>query len=797
TLRPLVAVLVHGPIEREDGGGDNRSKASLYQTTVEVYSLQTQKHVDTLYRSTTARMEEPVVGHLSLPPKPVGELSLDAAGKFITLSSGKSGEVFVFTSNVQAGDEALSFRCIAKYWTSLQTRQEAPRPPSANGNTTSESDLVSRIPLTSLSARWLAVVPPYTSPGSSVQGSPKLAEGIPQAYGIGTHAAPLQPPLTCEVAGIDVEGTLSWLSRKAAQGLVTASQRGYEMSVQGWKELTHPSPPSSHAKSNSESNIFPPTNAPADDPRRLAKEPALVSIVDLQKLLVAEEQKAKQAPPPLATFALVEGCNFVSFSSDGLRLLTSNRKGEASSLWDLGHVAHGSLAPSSDDEGAAESVPHVKLLHRIARSSPSVIVDSAWSRDGDWVALLTAHGTVHLHEVPLTASRKRRRRPTLSAAAAPDKAEASVSLSHGISPPSNGFLGGLRSWSQQLSTQVHTAKTTYGLPTTFAGFRETAAAARTAGQRAVSRGLAQGFTAAKGGVGDMWHAEDNKIRLKSLPEGAARRGGMRWVQKQGGASLALVVGGAAQIYPVQRVVRRKGDAVVSGLKRDKYAKNLVLPRISTARDGGAGGKASLCAKEGVHGFWSLRAATTGTEGGLGGRVVAAKAAGTHTNEVETNPAYCPFHVDPRVGIYAFEESAYASQVNLHEDAVRAVKRRGHGPATNEENVDSEPWLSGGPLPAGVKLNERARDEVPRPRGLLLPGLGMGDEGDGEDEEDDAAAMIESRLSLHPASEGEGGQEIRVQSRRARRGGGRRYAERGYGDGDVDVDVDDDDGDSLM
>ena len=76
------------------GSGEQQTKPTLYQTTVEVYSLRMRKHIATLYKSATVKMEQPVVGHLSLPPKPVGDLSLDAAGRFVTLSSGKSGEVF-------------------------------------------------------------------------------------------------------------------------------------------------------------------------------------------------------------------------------------------------------------------------------------------------------------------------------------------------------------------------------------------------------------------------------------------------------------------------------------------------------------------------------------------------------------------------------------------------------------------------------------------------------------------------------------------------------------------------------
>ncbi|KAK0271819.1 hypothetical protein LTR35_013295 [Friedmanniomyces endolithicus] len=803
-VRPLVAVIVHGVLgdEREDigdSGRDQQAKDTRYQTTVEIYSLQKQQHIATLYRSTTVKMEQPVHGHLSLPPTPLGDLSLDAAGRFVVLTSGKSGEVFVFTSDAGMSDQELSFRCAAKYWTALQTRTDVPRPASAGDGGATNQDQQGRIPLMSLSVRWLAIVPPYTSPGSSLQGSPTISESHPQPYGVGTHTAPLQPPLSCEVTGIDTEGTLSWLSRRAAQGLVTASQRGYEMSVQGWKELTYPSQPSAQQKSNPETNMFPPTNAPAEDPRRLAKEPALISVIDLQWLLSAEEQRLKQAPAPLATFALVEGCNYLAFSSDGLRLLTSNRKGEISSIWDLAHVAHGSMKPSSGDGAEAERVPHVKLVHRIVRSSPSVIVDSVWSRDGDWVALLTTHGTVHLHEAPFTPPRKRKRRSTFTTLT-PDKAEPSLSLSHGVSPPSNGLFGSIRSWSQSVSTHVSTVKAQYALPTTFAGFRSTAAAARTAGSRAVAKGLSQGFTAAKSGASDMWHAEDNKVRLKTLPEGSvAKPGCMRWVQRPSGSGLALVYGGTVVLHPVQRVVRQKGEAMVSGLKRDRYAKTFPLPRISTSREGSSGsGKVSSCVREGPHGFWSLRTVPVEGFGKMSGRRTSggagAAAVTTNANEVETNPPYCPFHVDPRVSIYAFEESGYASQINVFghhhpssdENAVTAFKTRGHG----QQDVQSA-WLFGQLLPPSIKLNERSPHQEDRKRDRRL-----GDpdaDAEGVESEDEMAGMIESRLTIHPtsmaaAADGEGQQqreEIRVQSRRKGRREGRRRSWGRGGDGAVE------------
>ncbi len=54
-----------------------------------------------------------------------------------------------------------------------------------------------------------------------------------------------------------------------------------------------------------------------------------MSIIDLEALTTVEAMKSKTTPAPLATFALQEGCNYVSFASSGLRLLTVSRSGKS------------------------------------------------------------------------------------------------------------------------------------------------------------------------------------------------------------------------------------------------------------------------------------------------------------------------------------------------------------------------------------------------------------------------------------------------------------------------------------
>ncbi|WPG97238.1 Hypothetical protein R9X50_00001000 [Acrodontium crateriforme] len=805
---PLIAVIIHGLMADEKitvGQDDEGSQESPkhYQTSVEVFSLQTQEHVATLYNSVPVALEAPTLGTLSLPPKPIGDLQLDAASNFVVLASGKSGEIFVFSKSMSFSSPKAAatsvFSCVGKFWTSLQTPIDMR---NAGGNKEMGSTLPvteqRRIPIFSLSNRWLAIVPPYTSAGISIQGSPLTDSQSPAD--INLNMAPVQPFITCEVAGIDAEGTLSWLSRKAAQGLLNASQKGYELGMQGWKELTQPTPVdrSGNHASPKDQEVFPPTNGPSDDPKRFNKEPALILLIDLHKL-ISSASEAKPLPPQLATFALVDGCNYMSFSPDGLRLMTANRKGEISTIWDLCNVAHGKTKLGSMDSDL-EQGPHVKPLHRITRSSPSVILDSVWSRDGDWLAVLTANGTVHLHEIPLRSPyKKKKRRTTVTAPAASnagDKAKATVGVSaEGMSPPSsNGFWGSFKSGLQSVSTQVgairspSTGTSNFPLPTTFAGFREVTTAARTAGGRAVARGISQGYSAAKGGASDIWHAEDNKIRHKLLQQQdvvakQCQRSTLHWVERQGTTALAIVCGGSVHLHTVQRVSRRKGDITVIGLKHERYAqKTFALPRLNLKGNNSNGTiKPLSCANEGPHGFWSLRQsaqishsthrrATTSSPNNAALLINGVNAMTLHQSmdEVETNPPYCPFHIDSRINIYAFatEDTSQTLIANSGETALDRWMRRGHVGDKNKNlrsalavsSPATEPWLFGEPLPSSIKMNDGALSEGDDEfsHDLIDDKIGgLHDEGQDmtppEYENEAAEDLMQSRFTIHSAS----------------------------------------------
>jgi hypothetical protein len=405
----------------------------------------------------------------------------------------------------------------------------------------------------------------------------------------------------------------------------------------------------------------------------------------------------------------------------------------------------------------------------------------------------------------------------------PEKADATIGLIAAGSPPSSsrnhvstqGFLSTLKSGWQSVSTQVSSlrensntaapstasASTTPSpgsanpgpaggpaflasvLPASFAGIRDATAAAGSLGSRAVARGLSQGFTAAKGGASEYWHADDNKIRVAlntpppnpsastSSPSNAAtanknftlpltlealsvattaiadpRR--IRWIRHRQSSSSAaaaasstldiviIAAGGVVQVHPVSKVVRRKGDELVRGLKHERFSrKAFSLAPIATrsSQTGNTSNTSHLkdtCAELGPHGFWSLRRSPNGTPA-LGGMHTARQFSPSYhaANDVETNPPYCPFHVDPRVAVFAFDESpgggnnqygarnpaanapgawevfcsaGYGRDDERHDTGIS----RGRGRNTGNFTAPT-PWVFGGPLPNAVRLNDRA------------------------------------------------------------------------------------------
>ncbi|KAL8988868.1 MAG: hypothetical protein Q9169_008486, partial [Polycauliona sp. 2 TL-2023] len=235
-LRPLVAVVIHGPQEdvrsvsrqscpnqsdealfdpsastmeafeqTEHGARDRRD---VYQTTVEVYSLSKSEHIATLLRSAPVENSN---GHQddsrSTDTPSNGDWALQTCGRFLLVGAGRSGEVFVFETLFNENDAtSLAFRCIGKTWTSIA--QQVPRSRSTSSTEAHKPVLEEGIgdspqkregAIFALSHRWLAIVPPIKSTKTTVHASLDIQQSHHKPPGLSSHTSPPNPQPTCDL----------------------------------------------------------------------------------------------------------------------------------------------------------------------------------------------------------------------------------------------------------------------------------------------------------------------------------------------------------------------------------------------------------------------------------------------------------------------------------------------------------------------------------------------------------------------------------------------------------------------
>lgn len=275
------------------------------------------------------------------------------------------------------------------------------------------------------------------------------------------------------------------------------------------------------------------------------------------------------------------------------------------------------------------------------------------------------------------------------------------------------MLDSLRNGWQSVSTQVSAIRSTsvtqpFDISSTFAGLRAS-------GGRVLAKSIASGYSAAKTGVGDIWHADDNKIRNAEISGSTS----MRWIHTADSLCLGLVQDGVLALYIILKIARMRGKSEFIGLKVEKGSRmEFMLPSTNTAST------ADLCSQQGPHGFWSLRP------------LPSTSARQTHQwksnvdnmeDDVITNPDFCPFHVNPRVSMMVYSAAAEAQQQQQAQQAENAF------------------WCFGQPLLSSIKVNNE--------HNMLV---------DVDDYDATADAMIESRVTVHPVS-----QEIAVTMHRVK------------------------------
>lgn len=708
--RPLVALVIHGPhnanepeecsrpgtSHSDDAAFDPSSsilqalhnanavvpKPTLYyQTTVEVYSLRKGSHIATLYRSPKVELEMPRGGTGSPDFSPVGNLSIQAKGRFVTVGSGTSGEVYIFeTTNIQLDDNSSPFRCLGKVWTrvlskktrSLSMSSSPSDAENLHGNTApkfKQPDVANF----SLSHRWLAIVPPLTSSQSTLHG---IVDSVrsQKPPGFNSHTSPAEPQISCDLETLDGESMLSKVARDVTQEVIKGARWVGDQGKQAWnsywtKPELHSAPSyplSNHSKWEPSSHqIFPPTHANNDVSTYLSKQPALVSILDLEKLSTSQNLKPAVALQPLATFALPDGCSLVSFSPSGLSIFTASAKGDVQHIWDLLRMIHWETGfNSAKDLLASEKRPIVREVEQFTRMTVAKIIDVVWTEPrGERVAIVTERGTIHIFDL----------RPSAFQWPPPKWAKRSASLPSNPIPPSHDFdnvvpplpassalsaaLDLVSVKTQPLFAAVRGRPPNIGNALAGLGGLAFSASAGAKSSKVVAAGFTKSVGAATGTVNTIRHMGENRLALPGSTSTGVP-GSVRWLSGKDQGSLAAFGAGLLRIHSIrqsnnQKVAKRRPS--VHGSKPIEFS---LRSASNSSNKSGFDIESAIADHQSdktwtpPHGAHWLSASRTNSSSKLAKNNMAHPLS---CAEIQTNAPYQPFHTDRRINFCVYNQ----------------------------------------------------------------------------------------------------------------------------------------------
>ncbi|KAL2134802.1 hypothetical protein VTI74DRAFT_10786 [Chaetomium olivicolor] len=737
-LFPLVALVIHGPniplqtpeVHVEDGYDPvsaDRSEAmtsaspepaarnigsrmgagfvEAYQTTVEVYSLKTGGQVSVLLEAPKIPLKSPITSPSFQAPPPAGAFHIHADGGNIVVSSGITGECWIYRQSPATSDHPLHFRCHGKLWTTLQ------QPPK--GDTAQESDrgrvLAPRprpqVAIISVSGRWIAYCPAAPSSQIALRASvPVPAFG--RAPGLVSVTPPQLPPANSDLDLPLSESVMNKIMRDATQELIQGAKWVGKQGWQAWNNYWNPqssqqsrsptlAPQSWSAASSGhpEPSQFPPTHGAVAQP--VVKEPGLVSILDIETL------GSMVNPHPITTFACPYGCSFLSFSPSGLSLFTASTKGDVQTVWDLMRIQHTKSSPLQSTASSAGG-PRVRQVAQFSRMTVARIVDVAWTRpNGERLAMVTERGTVHLLDLPSTAFTwppPRRRRSQEAKSAAAEGPTSAVSIA-------SNALSSVRDVARPLINRQRRSNSNAS-PMAGAGLGEYAAH----GGKVIAAGISHSLGKTGNAINQLRHTGENRVSLPSsndLPGPSC----VVWVRGRRDHSLFVLGGGVVRRYPSKsrrttsgadkRAPRlsRYADFKVPLLPDDVLSpvvKNILDPDEYldlTDRDVEAGNNTMVLNQPKLR----PRIHDQSTESSI------------PQAEIESSAPYQPFHTDRRVALYELGTSTQEMEIttlmaatSLDETPSDASTRRKKGPRAPQPKISapfsaipfSGPWAFG-------------------------------------------------------------------------------------------------------
>jgi hypothetical protein len=703
SLFPLVAVIINGPSlagadrsnrgpEEEDGiirddipsgkapslldDEDNTiDTLDQYKTSVEIYSLSQNQLITTLLSSAEIPLAMPLSSPLFNCPQSSGHLSLQTSGRYVTVSSGESGEVFIFQSDhTSDGDglQQIQFRCIGKVWASLSTqspRNHSRSPSASRFDQPPPTELYQDqypigTPLVSLKHRWLAYSP--ATPSRPFIGATAYSESPhPRVPGLSSHRAPPQPQISCALEVPEGDGVMKWVAREVTQEVIKSAKWVGGKAIQTFNSFWNPTNPQESQSSPSQGPVmgdgsyntapqFPPTHAPAATRAQTDREPPLISIIDLEKL--GKTHSPPSVPPAsIATFPALQGCSFLSFATDGLHLLVTSAKGDNHVVWDLMRLTHGKSREAISKGIQLNSKPRVRQIAIFYRLTPSTTVDVVWSESvPSRFAVVTEKGTVHVHDLPEYALQwppRRRARKSKSGQQDESKiiesSERPISASGAATTAVNAMSAAFKmvnDTAQPIITAAHRRNDSTSSTQQTSGHSISTFNRKPSGH-AVAQGLSKSLGAATGTVNNIRNVNENLLRIPNSGN-KIRQGCVHWLGGAHSPQLAVVGGGFLRIHGVgSRLLDEKGEK-----KRVTVAKSTTqfalphLPEFKIAPVFAA--RVDLEGKEPPRGFWSSPSIRTIAH-------IEEPHLLSHA-ELDTNPPYQPFHADRRINMYVYD-----------------------------------------------------------------------------------------------------------------------------------------------
>lgn len=725
-ISPLVAVVLHGPVlpsrspdaadqsanasPRFDGASSPRSAfgqpegyqgrhcvVDSYQTSVQIYSLKTNKLIDTLLSapkitiSTAIALASPAF----TPPPPAGAFTLQADSGTVAVCSGMTGECWIFLQLLEAQNMHM-FACVGKLWTSLQHSHRGDV--SEEGDNTHPSVKPPRpsisTPIFDLTGRWIAYCP--SAPSSQIAlGAHVLVPILGRAPGVSSMTPPHLPAATSSVDLIS-DSFVNKIMRETTQELISGARWVGQQGLQAWNSYWNKSssPQPLPAARSPPSSQFPPTHGSPG--RHVSNEPGLVSIVDAETLATSATIN------PITSFVPPQGCSFLSFAPSSLALFTASSKGDVQNIWDLLRIHHTKASPLQATVSPNESSgPLVRQIAQFSRMTVARIVDVAWAEPrGERLAMVTERGTVHLLEMPFSAFMwppPRRRKP------AEEKAPETTETSSSAVSIATGAFGAAYQVAKPFVSRSRGSSGNIA-PGTGNTFKDSAAH----GGRVIAAGISSSLGKTGTAINQLRHAGDNRVSLPtstSLPAASC----VKWVRGRKSHSLYAIGDGLVRILPNKTRRPSVQSKRTSRLGRYRDIKvpslpdDVVAPAIRQIVD--------LGAQEEVLDL-------TDREMEAGGNTLTLKQARQQQSppdlsmdaaipqaEIESSAPYQPFHTDRRVTLCEYTSETSAIQVDSlsvimtntsleDKPSSKKKKQKNHPEHIEKAETDSSAWAFG-------------------------------------------------------------------------------------------------------